>query len=563
MTLTVRLSYPSLLESSDIDGGFVAVLTYLRCILLTTSHPDIVHRILHYLLALPEKATSEDSSSRPATLARRRKSESLIQKQAANLDEPSPHLFTLVDLIICGLKSHSEHSVAATLRLLGTILSRQHQYATPGLLRPQTASGGSHRSLSAHDRNIDVLLDLAEDLTNEDLDSIYEQHLQDARVLLQTHVCSTGLLTLPSTTAVSSQKILSQRQLPLPPTMKDHTISPNDPLLETMLSTLDHFFSNNIETNLSLTQAFAIMISCGHTRLEGWFLNDFAQVEELSEEAEISPSGASSMHGANDPGHSAEEESTNLDMKRPSPTHAIEDTTPFFESLTRLADQAKRFEREIQDFGIHLAERKHIFKVGEEIEMALEEAPVSPRSARGSKGVSPERSRAPLHVVSISERLLSKGNSANVSRTGSPRGRQRSEPFNPPLVSRLAHLRISSSPSPSKDSSVHTASSLGRKSFSSTPSKGLPSPTGSAINKKIRVTLDISKKQTSSPDTGSSEVSSVHSESIEPEPGQRKQYREISLSSVLTNVIILQEFLLELAAIVEVRAGLFGEVSLS
>lgn len=34
----------------------------------------------------------------------------------------------------------------------------------------------------------------------------------------------------------------------------------------------------------------------------------------------------------------------------------------------------------------------------------------------------------------------------------------------------------------------------------------------------------------------------------------------VSVNHVLTNVIILQEFLLELAALVQVRAGLFGEV---
>jgi hypothetical protein len=34
----------------------------------------------------------------------------------------------------------------------------------------------------------------------------------------------------------------------------------------------------------------------------------------------------------------------------------------------------------------------------------------------------------------------------------------------------------------------------------------------------------------------------------------------VTVSHVLTNVIVLQEFLLELAALVQVRAGLFGEV---
>lgn len=36
--------------------------------------------------------------------------------------------------------------------------------------------------------------------------------------------------------------------------------------------------------------------------------------------------------------------------------------------------------------------------------------------------------------------------------------------------------------------------------------------------------------------------------------------KEVSVNHVLTNVIVLQEFLLEVAALVQVRAGLFGEV---
>jgi hypothetical protein len=36
--------------------------------------------------------------------------------------------------------------------------------------------------------------------------------------------------------------------------------------------------------------------------------------------------------------------------------------------------------------------------------------------------------------------------------------------------------------------------------------------------------------------------------------------KKVSVNHVLTNVIVLQEFLLEVAALVQVRAGLFGEV---
>ena len=43
---------------------------------------------------------------------------------------------------------------------------------------------------------------------------------------------------------------------------------------------------------------------------------------------------------------------------------------------------------------------------------------------------------------------------------------------------------------------------------------------------------------------------------------QRETWKEkkVSVNHVLTNVIVLQEFLLEVAALVQVRAGLFGEV---
>ena len=57
-----------------------------------------------------------------------------------------------------------------------------------------------------------------------------------------------------------------------------------------------------------------------------------------------------------------------------------------------------------------------------------------------------------------------------------------------------------------------------------------------------------------------SETSSIRSESVTAETKAADETREVTLSHILTNVIILQEFILELAAIVQVRASLFGEV---
>ena len=61
----------------------------------------------------------------------------------------------------------------------------------------------------------------------------------------------------------------------------------------------------------------------------------------------------------------------------------------------------------------------------------------------------------------------------------------------------------------------------------------------------------------------SSQASSVRSFSVGEDAQGKKGVKEVSLGCLLTNVLILQEFLLELAAIVEVRAGLFDEVGFS
>jgi hypothetical protein len=62
-----------------------------------------------------------------------------------------------------------------------------------------------------------------------------------------------------------------------------------------------------------------------------------------------------------------------------------------------------------------------------------------------------------------------------------------------------------------------------------------------------------------SPATGGEQFDDAREEA-EIEAEEEEEEKLVSVSHVLTNVILLQEFLLELAALVQVRAGLFGEV---
>lgn len=82
---------------------------------------------------------------------------------------------------------------------------------------------------------------------------------------------------------------------------------------------------------------------------------------------------------------------------------------------------------------------------------------------------------------------------------------------------------------------------------------------GDALRQKIKIKT-MSYQQDNARDV-SSETSSIRSESVASELKQADEVSEVTLSHLLTNVIILQEFMLELVAIVQVRASLFGEIN--
>ena len=136
-----QLLYPSLLESSDIDGGSsVAVLTYLRHILESVENPHLVQLTLQFLFGLNETPQKSQGPERPIMRARRRKSEDLLATLATQEEQVSPDLFNLSDLIMASLRSKSQQTVTATLHILSAMLQRpNHQALTdaaPGADRP-------------------------------------------------------------------------------------------------------------------------------------------------------------------------------------------------------------------------------------------------------------------------------------------------------------------------------------------------------------------------------------------------------------------------------------------
>ena len=542
--------YPSLLESSDVDGGSsVAVLTYLTCVLESINHPDLIRITLQYLLAVPEAHPKETPILRPSALARRRQSETLISNLVKGEDKPSPDLFNLVDLILVSLRSQNQDTVTATLRLISVMLRSQHQYAVSGLIRVNYNVKETTRTIRTVNQETEHLLSMAEDLIDDaDVDNVYEDHLDDARTLIENHACSALLLALPGSEAEESA---------VSGLLKMHTIAHGDPLLAGLLSSFEHFFVNNVETNLTLTQTFSTLVSCGYTQLRGWLLpTEYADASHV-------------VHDATQDSESEEPKNTQAPIAQGmdlASNTQISDTSgsPMFDILNSLVVQIQRLRQDIQDFDIHLAERKHIFRVGSEIDNAITEDAGPLRTSFESQKT-PSKARSGPQMGSISQRLMPDATSTSTSpsRPSTPRGRQQVQPSTPTLVEHLSHLQLSPSRTPGKRvSREYSPSPLGRESVSSTPPKPIPPPKGGsgALQQKIKMKYNPIYGRASKENLGS-DSGSVRSGSTEQDAETLVDFKEISLSHVLTNVIILQEFILELAALIQVRASLFDEVT--
>jgi len=346
-------------------------------------------------------------------------------------------------------------------------------------------------------------------------------------------------------------------------------------LLGLLVSLLGNFLTNDIDTNLSLTQTFATLASCGNTRLENWLLRDSMHRRDpliLSEASDdtsehddtVTPKNAGSLESEVAPAVVLEARRRDNDAPRGINSAA----SPVLDTLDSLVHQIERFRHEIQEFDTYLTERRHIFKVGEDIEKAVanDVIPVpksEERNPRGPTRGSKSRTRTVGQIGSISERLMSETSSSEVSRSSSPRGRQPSDSSSTTLVSRINHLRISPSPSPSHSAPRTISPSPLRKgspAYMDPRQSGKPKGPPDVLRQRVKVNVKLNSDLTNGRDIGS-ETSSIRSESTTAEAKKTEaDIKEITLSHLLTNVIILQEFMLELAAIIEVRASLFGEV---
>ncbi|EXJ62136.1 hypothetical protein A1O7_02569 [Cladophialophora yegresii CBS 114405] len=506
-----QLLYPSLLESSDVEGGSTAaVIDHLSQILRALHHLQLVDRILQYLLASPNmpQHPRDRGHRRQRMSVSRRKSIDHLKALAEVADSPSPNLFNLLDLMVMSLKSRHAQTVNACLSLLSVILEHHHSHVLPNLFRlvPTTMAPGQ-RGVKHLNTSLLKLVDYSATIAkNPDLDASYQGALSDGQVILEQHSCF----------RIDESEVK-------PANTTTMSISHECKLFEAILTLLRTFFANDTTTNLSLTRAILDLAACQHMNVHGWLL----------------PS---------DSGLDAEDRST----------------LNIIFVVSDLIEQVRQWRSQFTEWDQLISRRRY--------ELDDEEPPLRPSNSRSISGqitdtkvgerTSPSSLNSRSRPTTPQKTTTTEFGSID-STVSTTRGHRGS------LVERtLAHspLRWSTPVQPEQydvEAKHHDPLVVPP---ARTPLKTQIQLLYAKAPEEASESLPVhaGRKQSSGPAPdqrlalrGSDDSGSATPVGARDENGARGQ---VTLSHVLTNAIILQEFILELTAIIQLRATFFNGV---
>lgn len=533
--------YPSILQSSTVDGGSsVAVLTYLWKILEAIDQTDLVQLILEYLLA---------SAERPQTPKHPQEGRHLTEPLTKTQSIPSaPSFFSVVDLCLASLNSSNSEAVTAALRVVDVIIRKHHRFAFSTLLKTsQSLSDKSRRTIGSITQDVKAYLQMAINMDRGlELDESYERCLKDALAMVECHKC-----------LEKEQAAQNMRQ--------------DDPLLKVLQGLLTSFLTNAVETNLCLTSTITNLAACQFTRLEKLLVAEDELDSTHNESKNTDVESTKSVHHTQEDEDSEEERYRRFKRSLEIIKTQKRDEALVFAIVERLMKRLESLSSKLPNVSALISHRRKALQRSlrqeddtqsslfaqdtRELSTSSRAGHATPRTLPATPQLSPRKARAPPAPPS---RTVTPMSSQNSLRTKSPSPSRR-----PSLVASaltpLARLfgvqRLSSSPS----------------SASKTLS---PRPSLLFLREEARATSlqeDFAPEAQSSPTyvigfphgtnqasvrrqsrAGTDQVQSEHHGDGEDASNLTK---EASLDLVLTNAVILQEFVMELAAVIHVRAS--------
>jgi hypothetical protein len=602
----------------------------------------------------------------------------LSQSKPENDDDLNPSLFNLVDLILNSIRSPNPQTTIAALKLVTVILSKNHHYALGTLLRvvmvhlkdPQRTTG----ALNVEAENY---LDIAGDIGGDDgLDEAYETHLKDMIHTIETHPCSSRALAFSDPGIPSNAPFADRIPSGGPSRVDTHHLNANDPLLTSLIGLLTTFFTNNVETNLALTETLVVLASCFHLRLEGWFTvepSSYTYPTSLTAPSSPTHTRAPSLSAShpslanlasstsNLPSEIQDDPLRALALCARMPSWSDAHTPALLRALENLRDVTAQLRSHIPHFDTLVQNRKQAFRVHDEIEEAMNAPPplMAPSTPQRNAGLSPARGGPRSGVASPAASNMSRqpsdtgpgghtpprnpvarvmrgevGSPSPAPRTMSPSTRGRHGATMAPATPAGRKTTGRSTLSPGDEAGPYTpgprrsgrrklsgeVASIGRRirfrvsggrielmvereesddeegaaANGENKNKPLPAPPSEETkqeepqNKSEQPSTPASKTakpkpspksdskpgakpkaRSPAPAAGKTKAKKESKESEknassavvddEEEPEEQEIIHDCSLSHLLTNVVVLQEFVLELVALMQARATLFAD----
>ncbi|KAI6028388.1 Retinoic acid induced 16-like protein-domain-containing protein [Pisolithus orientalis] len=434
--------YPSILECSDADGSAVAVMSYIDIMIRTLENGRLSDLLVDFLMS--EDSDIDVSTEAPLSLKsaavvdkqtklQRHKSSAmmLLELEAPDSRRPSEYLtsagrFTLRDLLSLNLRSRNSPTVAAAMQLLRTLLSQCCHVTTNGLMLvipdinatsypepptiPPTSSLQSSEedsdeetftypgveadpkptrllppsnyiqpdtTYTTHQREVDLYLALVTRLDpsqSEDTFSTgYDHYLRDALANVQYHPCSS----------------VAFDEDPCDRMRRRHHLNVNDPMVSTILECLRRFLANPPEMNISLTGVLAELAACPDRSIARWLtcaMNDLPPTNSWDD------SHLDNMRDDQSIDFDIEEKlatDTNVLPVKRLDAHTL---PVVYSILQGLVNQMERYRQLIDNFDKYLLERRQGLLFSENLTDALTvvlETVVEPARPRPEPSVSP------------------------------------------------------------------------------------------------------------------------------------------------------------------------------
>ncbi|KAH9842774.1 Retinoic acid induced 16-like protein-domain-containing protein [Rhodofomes roseus] len=393
-----------------------------------------------------------------------------------------------------------------------------------------------------HEREMGLYLTLVSRVDpnhNEDAFSTgYEHYLRDALLSIENSMC------------------FQQDMDPEARSKMKHRLNPNDPVLSLVLESLRRFFSNTPEMNMALTGVLATLATCPDRSLAGWLT--FAP-----KETDAGPNGASADSSVFTYGDDGDDRSVDfrIEERLAAESHFLpassidEQSRPVVHSVFHgLVSQLERYRQMVDNFDQYLMERRQGLLFNENLTDAL-------TLAIDFEGGAMPKSTATLSATGtavpelITPRPKPKAKSASstlVSFLTPKKNKSQktllSEPTTPP---RGADRAVDASPfGPHYQK---TGAIVVEPFAAPAPSSGPWTP-----KKSRRWNADEEDVFGSSAQWGESRFKAEHNdEELESTEDERQvKPASVTLSRLLDNVVILEESIKELVAIIHARRSL-------